>query len=137
MVGSCQIHSTTVDIKLITQVFAAHRRTFNMPTWKTYAPRCRPAHNMFWLRFYPKCKIQSSFFLILTAKFSRIIQQVFQITIGQNGIIMLFGVFIHIKVYGTVYFISITVVDNLLDHLDLFRNMSRSSRLDAWWQCVE
>src|SRR5690606_38069769 len=66
MVCRCKIHSSTMDIELGTEIFTAHCRTFDMPTWKPYAPGSWPAHDMLWFRFDPKCKIQPPTLFVLS-----------------------------------------------------------------------
>src|SRR5690606_6070772 len=137
MMGRCQIHPPSMDIELISQIFAAHRRTFNMPTRETHTPWSRPTHNMLRLRFYPKGKIQTATLLILSAEFACIIEQILQIAVSQYGIIVFLHIFVHIEINGSIDLISIAIVDDLLNHLDLLRNMPGRSRFDAGWQGIE
>ena len=39
MMGEHQIHATTVDIKLLTEILPAHGCTLAVPPWETVAPR--------------------------------------------------------------------------------------------------
>src|SRR5690606_10733342 len=50
---------------------------------------------------------------------------------------MIAAVFLDIEVNGTIHFISESLVDNDFDHLDLFRNMACSSRLNGRRKGVE
>src|SRR5690606_26016164 len=38
VVGSSEVHPPAMDVKLIAQVFAAHGRALNMPSWETDTP---------------------------------------------------------------------------------------------------
>src|SRR5690606_20040385 len=53
MVRELQIHATSVDIKALTQILAAHSRALNMPAGIAYSPWASPSHYMLWSCFFP------------------------------------------------------------------------------------
>ncbi|MNV51570.1 hypothetical protein D3C71_1436220 [compost metagenome] len=137
MMGCGKVHSSSVNIELFAKVFCTHRRTFNMPSRETFSPWRGPAHQCFWFCFDPKCKIQSSALFILSTQFPGIGQHIFQVSIGQDGIIIFLTIFFYVKINGSICLISISIADDLFDHFNLFYNMTCSSRLNAWRQCIK
>lgn len=65
MVRELQIHPSAMYIKLFTQIFGTHGRTFNMPTGKALAPGAGPAHNVFGRGLFPQRKIVFVSFFVL------------------------------------------------------------------------
>src|SRR6478609_414997 len=57
VVRELQVHTATMDVELITQVFLTHRRAFDMPSRKPFTPRALPAHDVFRWRIFPERKI--------------------------------------------------------------------------------
>ncbi|MNT36047.1 hypothetical protein D3C72_1721050 [compost metagenome] len=70
VVREFQIHSSTVNIELVAEIFGTHCSTFQMPAWETFSPRRWPFHNMFQRRFFPKGKILWIFLFKLSIKVS-------------------------------------------------------------------
>src|SRR5438128_10817290 len=65
-----KIHTPTMNIKLLTQIFCAHRRAFDMPAGKTYSPWTCPSHNVFEGCIFPQSKISPVSFLFLPFQLS-------------------------------------------------------------------
>ena len=57
MVRELQIHTSTVDVKLITQVLGTHGGTLDVPAGETLAPRTLPTHDMLRGSMLPEGKI--------------------------------------------------------------------------------
>src|SRR5690606_2839749 len=108
-----------------------------MPSGETDTPGRRPAHDVLGLGFNPECKIEPAALFILSAEVARIIKHLFQVAVGEQGIVMIAAVFLDIEVNGTVHFISEALIENDFDHLYLFRNMAGSSRLNGRREGVE
>ena len=79
MMRENQVHTTTVDIKVFTQIFLSHRRTFAMPSGETITPRRRPAHDMFRLCTLPKSKVYRVMLLFLSVEGTRRIDHILDI----------------------------------------------------------
>src|SRR6185437_11567795 len=46
VMGELEVHSAAVNIELLTEVFSAHSRAFDMPAGKAFAPGALPTHDM-------------------------------------------------------------------------------------------
>src|SRR5690606_37291421 len=88
VVWEFQIHSATVYVKIIAQIFCAHCGTFQMPARKTIAPWRRPAHNMLWLGFFPKRKILRIFLVALCGKFAGVGNHIFEISAAEFSVMV-------------------------------------------------
>ena len=137
MVREDQVHATPVDIEMLSQVFLTHRRTFAMPSGETVAPRRRPAHDMFRLCTFPEGEVDGVMFLVLAVQRTGRVQHILDITARKDTVIMIFVVFLYVKINGAFAFVSISVVKNLLYQFDLLDDMARSMRFDAGRKHVE
>ena len=137
MVREDQVHATTVNVKVIAQVFLTHSRTFAMPAGEAITPRRGPAHDVFRLGTFPKREIDRIVLLILTVECTGRIQHVVDVPAGEHPIIMILVVFLHIKINRTLADIGIAIVQNLLHQLDLFDDVSAGVRFDAGRQHVQ
>ena len=63
-----QVHSSSVNIEVFTQVFASHSSTFGVPSGETVAPWRRPAHDMFRLCLFPKGEVGGIAFFALSVE---------------------------------------------------------------------
>src|SRR3954465_12200777 len=52
-----EIHSTTMNIELLSQIFCSHCRTLDMPARKAFTPGTFPSHDVFRRCIFPKRKI--------------------------------------------------------------------------------
>ncbi len=75
VVGKKKIHAAAMDVKLLTQVFGAHGRAFNMPARKTFAPRTCPTLNMFGWCLFPERKILRVPFFLLPVKLTGVFKK--------------------------------------------------------------
>src|SRR5689334_22902832 len=48
-----QIHSSAMNVEALAEIFRAHGRAFNMPSWETFPPWALPTHDVFWWCFFP------------------------------------------------------------------------------------
>ena len=63
-----QVHSSSVNIEVLTQVFASHSGTFGVPSGEAVAPWRRPAHDMFRLCLFPKGEVGRIAFFALSVE---------------------------------------------------------------------
>ena len=75
VVGKLQVHSTAVDVKLLTEVFGAHHRTLEMPSRKALSPRRRPLHQVTGVCGFPKGKVKRIPLFALAVKVSSVVHQ--------------------------------------------------------------
>ena len=132
-----QVHSSSVNIEVFTQVFASHSGTFGVPSGETVAPWRRPAHDMFRLCLFPKGEVGGIAFFALSVEVTGGIQYVVQITSGKFSVVVIFIVFGYIEVDGAFAFIGVSGIQNLLYQLDLFNDMSWSMWLNAWRKYIQ
>ena len=137
MVRENKVHTATVNIKVITQILASHRCTLAVPTRETIAPRRWPTHDMFWHSTLPKGKVNLITLLTNTCQLTRIVYHVGDVTTRKNAIVVVFVVFLYIKVDTSIAFISITIGKNLLYKFFLLNDMTSCMRFDAWWKNIE
>ena len=76
MVGEHQIHATSVDIKLLTQILTSHSRTLTVPTRESVAPRRGPAHDMLRLSLLPQGEVGLILLLSDTSQFTALVLDV-------------------------------------------------------------
>ena len=80
MMWEYQVHASTMNVKFLTQILAAHGSTFTMPSGETVAPGARPAHDMFRLCFLPQGKVGLVAFLAHTVQLTTGILHVVEVT---------------------------------------------------------
>src|SRR5882757_4820006 len=78
MMRELKIHSSAVNIKLLAQVLGAHRRTFDMPAGKAFAPGTLPAHDVFGRSKFPQGKVLAIAFFVLSVQVTGGLEQVVQ-----------------------------------------------------------
>src|SRR4051812_12338490 len=66
VVGKEEVHTTTMNIELCTQVLGAHGRALDMPARESFTPGALPPHDMFRWRCLPEGKVCLVFFLFLS-----------------------------------------------------------------------
>ena len=137
MVREHQVHTATMDIKFIAQIFCSHGRTFHMPTGETFTPRSFPAHNMFRRCFLPQCKIDTAAFLTLSVEVTCRFEHILYIPSGKFSVMMFFVVFLHIKINRPFTYIGISCIKDFLSKFNLFHNMSGGMRFNAWRQHIK
>src|SRR5674476_1263701 len=54
-----QVKPSSMNIKLFSEVYCTHSRTFGVPAGKTFTPGRRRMHNVLRFRFFSVCTIQS------------------------------------------------------------------------------
>ena len=95
VMGEDQVHTTTVDVKLLAEILSSHGCALCMPAWEAFAPGAGPAHNVLGLCLLPEGKVQWTTLLVLTIERARIAQHIFdaastQLTIVKALIILLY-----------------------------------------------
>ena len=66
-----KVHTATVNVKMFTQIFLTHCRTFGVPAGEAVTPWAWPAHDMFRLGTFPQCKVGGIVFFLLAVQFTR------------------------------------------------------------------
>ena len=87
--------------------------------------------------FLPKGEIITVFLLRLTIQFTRLRDDVIEVTTGEFTIRIVFRIFLYVHINGAIGDISVTFIENLLHKGDLFDDMARSMRLNRRRQHVQ
>ena len=114
-----KVHSSAVDIKLLSEIFFSHSGALHVPSRETVSPRGRPAHNVLRTCLFPESEVCRRMFVLLPVQLPCIMQHLVQIPSAEGSVIVLLGIFCHVKINGTVAYVSIAVIQNLLDELYL------------------
>ena len=102
MVREHQVHSASVDVEFLAEVFLAHHGAFKMPAGETFAPWTGPVHDVLGLSLFPKCEIVWSPLVALAVQCACSLQGVIQVAAGKHTVVMLFVVLLDIEIYGAV-----------------------------------
>ena len=137
MMRENQVHSSAVNVEVLTQIFASHSGTFGMPAGETVAPRRGPAHDMFRLRLFPEGEIGGITLFTLSVKVAGGVQYIIQIAAGKMSEVMILVILGYVEVNRAFAFVSVSGVQNLQNQLNQYDDMSRSKRLEAWRKNVE
>ena len=137
VMGEHKVHTATVDIELLAQVFAAHSGALAVPTGETVAPGRGPTHNMFGLRTFPQSKIGGIAFLALAVELACGIEYLIEVTARQYTIVVRLVILCHIEIYRALALVCKAIVHNLLHKLYLLYYVARRVRLYAWRQHIE
>ena len=132
-----QVHTSAVDVKFFTEIFAPHGCALAVPPWETIAPRRGPTHDVRRTGFFPKGKVHLVALFAHAIEFATRIADFFEVTSRKNTIFIVFVVLHHVEIDRTVAFISITCCENLFHQFDLFDDMSRSMRFDGRRKHIE
>ena len=68
MVWEYEVHTSSVDVEVVAEVFASHGRAFAVPSRESIAPRTRPTHDMLRLCFFPEREVRLVVLLIHSRK---------------------------------------------------------------------
>ena len=129
MVREHEIHAATVDIELLAQVLLSHHRALQMPAREAFSPGRRPAHDVFRFRLLPDGKVVRRLFVVLTVQGAGTFQRGVQGAAGKDAVMVVFVIFLYIKIHGPVGFVCITGLQDLLHGLYLLDDMAGSTRL--------
>ena len=132
-----QVHTSSVDIEYLSQVFGTHGRAFQVPARESFAPGGRPVHDMLGRGFFPQGKIMGRVFIFLSVQFPCVRLKVFQHASGKYPVVVLFVIRFYVKIDRTVNFIGQSGIKDLLYQGYLFQDMSRGSGFDAGGQGIE
>ncbi len=137
MVGEFQVDAAAMDVKLLAEVFLAHRGAFQMPAGETVAPGGWPAHDMLGRGLFPEGEVGGVALLGLAVEGAGLAEELLHIA-SRELAVMVFGVVSrHIEVDRPVALIGQPRVENLLDILDLLDDMARGVGLDRWGKHIE
>ena len=75
--------------------------------------------------------------LVLSVQLARLSNDIVEVATGEFAVRIVLGIFLHIHVDGTVGYIRVAFVQNLLHESNLLDNMSRSVRFDRRRQYIE
>ena len=137
MVREDQIQTTSVDIKLLTEVLRTHRGALHMPSRETFTPRTRPMHDMLRTRFLPKGKVVTVLFLLLTVQLTGLGHNIVEVSAAQLTIRIILRVFLYVHIHAAVRHIGIAFVQNLLHKSNLLNDMSARMRLNRRRQDIK
>ncbi len=132
-----QIHAPTVDVEVVAQVFAAHRRTLAMPSREAVAPRTGPPHDVLGLCLFPQREVGLIALFAHAGQLTTVVHDVFEVSSGQDAVFVGLVVFLHIEVDRAVALIGKAVGKDLLHQLLLLDDMPGGMWLDARRQHVE
>ena len=118
-----------MNIKNFTQIFSAHRRAFQMPPGKSYWPRWRPFHDVCSSdAFIQIAKSEGDFFRLGSLNpigfLPSTLQQPFHL-VDHMGFIL--NKLDRIKIDRTIFDISISSIQDCIDHFYLFYDMTDAS----------
>ena len=131
-----KVHSPTMNIEMIAQIFTSHGGTLTVPAREAIAPRTGPTHDMFGHGTLPKGKVYLVALLAYTIQLTTVIDDIVQVSPRENAIVMIFVIFLNIKINRTVALVSITIGKNLFYQFLLLYDVTCGMRLDAWRQHV-
>ena len=112
MVRGDQVHATP---EMLPEVFLAHSGTFAVPTGEAVAPRRRPTHDMLRLGAFPKGEVDGVMLLVLPVQRTGRIQHILDIATREDAVFMIFIIFLYVEIDGALAFVSVAVIQNLLD----------------------
>ncbi len=87
--------------------------------------------------FDPQGKIKLAALFILSVKFTRIGNQVVQVTAGKFAIRVFAGIFLYIKINRSINLVCKTIIQDGFYHRYLLADMAGSSRFNAWRKNIE
>ena len=82
--------------------------------------------------FLPEGEIGRIAFFALSVEVAGCIQYVVEVATGKFSVVIILVIFGYVEVNRAFAFVSVSGVQNLLYQLNLFDDMSRSMRFDAW-----
>ena len=132
-----QVETSTVDVKLLTQVLLAHGRALKVPTWESFAPGRWPMHDVFGSCLLPKGEIASLALLALSVEFARGVNQLVDVAARKDAVVELLGILLHVEIDAAVRDVGKACIKNLLHIGNLLDDVARSVWLDAGWQHVQ
>ena len=126
-----EVHATAVDVECLAEVFGAHDRAFEVPSWEAFAPRGWPTHQVARIRFLPQGEIQGVPLLILTVQGPGLVLQLIDAPTTQCPVIMAFREFPDVEIDASIGFIGEAIVDDVSNHADLLHDVARSRGFDG------
>ena len=155
VVGEDKIHATTVDVEVVAEILARHGRALAVPSREAIGDELAvvglavglsavlifdvdgPAHDVFGLCLLPEGEVGLMALLAHTGQLARVVDDVLKIAVGEDAVVMVLVVFLHVEVDGAVALVGIAVVENLAHHLGLFDDVACGVGLYRRRQYVE
>ena len=137
VVGEDEVHAAAVDVEVLAQIFASHRRALAVPAGEAVAPRRRPAHDVLGLCRFPKGEIRLILLLAHAGKVAARILHILKVAPREDAPAVDFVVLLDVEIDAAVALVGIAVVENLPDELLLLDDMAGSMGLDAWRQAAK
>ena len=132
-----KVHTATMNVEVLAQVFLSHGCTFGVPAGEAVAPRGRPTHDVFRLRTFPEGKVCGIVLLALSVQFAGGVENIIQVASGELAVVMVLVVFFYIEINGTFTFIGISVLQYLLYKFYLFDDVAAGMWLDTGRQHIQ
>ena len=132
-----QIHAATVNIEVAAQVLASHSSTLAVPARETITPRTRPTHDMLWRSLLPEGEVSLVLLLADTSQFAALVDDVLQVTSGEDTVLMILVILLDIEVDRAVALVGIAIVEDFLYQFLLLDDMACGMRLDARRQHIQ
>ena len=86
---------------------------------------------------FPQSEVGLTFLLIRAGKLAALVDDIGEVTAGEDTVFMVFVVFLNIEINGAMALIGIAVLEDLLDEFLLLDDVSCGVRLYRWRQRVE
>ncbi len=137
VVREFEVHSSAVYVELFAEVFFAHRRAFEVPSGKSFAPRRGPVHDVFGRCLFPEGEIGGVALLALSVEFAGGGEQLIDVASGKPSVAVLAVEAWYVEIDGAFAFVGIAAVENFFDVFDLFDYVARGVRLYRWRQYVQ
>ena len=115
MVREDQVHATPVDVEMLPEVFLAHSGTFAVPTGEAVAPRRRPTHDMLRLGRISKGRSRWRYASRPARPTHGSYSTYPRYCDREDAVFMIFIIFLYVEIDGALAFVSVAVIQNLLD----------------------
>ena len=108
-----------------------------MCSGEAFAPRGRPVHDVLRGGLLPEGEIERRALVVLAVQVAGPFAGIFQVAAREDAVVVLLVVFGHVEVDGTVAFVGIAGIEDLLHERDLLDDMAGGTRLDGGRQHAE
>ena len=132
-----EVHATTVNIELLTQILGTHSRTLHVPTREAFAPRAGPVHYVLRCSLFPESKVEAVLLLLLSVEFAGLGDNILEVTAREFAIRIILGVLLDVHIDATIAHVGIALVHDLLHKSNLLNDMSAGMWLNRRWQDIQ
>ncbi len=119
MMREYKVHATSVDIKLLTQILSAHRRTFAVPAREAVAPGAGPTHDVFGLGGFPQGEVCLVLFLAYACQFTTGVFGILQRSAREDAVVVFLIVGFDVEIDRPVAFIGEAAGKEIDSYADL------------------